>query len=125
LKEDFFKKHTKINPERVIDPSDRFRNLEVDSRLEIAFEAKPTGFEETLYSVYNNQSEYGIVIFELETRVTARYIPPGAENKDVEIERMDILMYYLKNSEEVGPRRVSYTTQSTAENHNKVPRSCR
>jgi hypothetical protein len=38
LVQDFFKKYTKIDPERVIELSDRFRNLEVDSRLEIAFE---------------------------------------------------------------------------------------
>jgi hypothetical protein len=91
LIQDFFNKHTKLNPERVIEFSDRFRNLEVGSRLEITFEGKPTGFEVPSYSVCNHQSEYGIVTFELETRVTARYIPPGAEYKDLEIERTDFL----------------------------------
>jgi hypothetical protein len=86
LVQDFFKKHT-INPERVIELSDRFRNLEVDSRHEIAFERKPIGFEVPSNTVYNHHPEYGIVMFELETRVTARYIPPGAEYKDLEIER--------------------------------------
>ena len=74
LIQDFLRKYTKVNPEKVLDLSDRFRHLEVDSRLEIAFEGKPKKFVVPSYSVYNHQSEDGIVIFELETRVTARYM---------------------------------------------------
>lgn len=40
-----FKKYTQINPERVIELSDRFRNLEIDSILAIGLEGKPKGFE--------------------------------------------------------------------------------
>jgi hypothetical protein len=123
--QDFFKKYTRINPERVIELSDRFRNLEVDSRLEIAFEGKPIGFEVPSYSVYNHQSEYGIVIFEIETRVTARYISPGAEYKGLEIERTDFLSYYLNDSDDIGPRRVSYTAHPTTESHYKISKSRR
>jgi hypothetical protein len=124
LVQDFFKKYTRINPERVIELSDRFWNLEVDSRLEIAFEGKPIGFEVPSYSVYNHQSEYGIGVFELEARVTARYIPPGAEYKDLEIERPDFLSY-LNDSDDIGPRRFSYTAQPTTESHYKIPKSRR
>jgi hypothetical protein len=45
LVQDFFKKCTQINLERVVELSDRFRNLEIDSRPAIRFEVKPKGFE--------------------------------------------------------------------------------
>jgi hypothetical protein len=77
LVQDFFRNYTMFDPDRVLELSDRFRNLEVDSRLEIAFEGKPKGITVPSYSVSNHQSEDGIVIFEVETRVVARHIPPG------------------------------------------------
>ena len=58
-----------------------------------------------------------MVIFEVETRVTARYIPPGAEYEELEIERTDFMNYYIDNSDirsELGSRRVSNTPQSTS-----------
>jgi hypothetical protein len=94
--------------------------LEIDSKLEIGFGGKPTGFDVPSFSVYNHQSENRIVIFERETRVTARYIPPGVVYKDLEIERTDFLSYYLNDSgvrEDTGPRRISSTAQSAAESH--------
>jgi len=48
--------------------------------------------------MYNHQSENGIVIFELETRVAARYILPCAVYKGLEIEGLDFLSYYLNDS---------------------------
>ena len=100
---------------KVAELSDRFRNLEVDSRLEIAFKGIPKGFTVPSHSVFTHQSEYGLVIFEVETRVTARYNPPGAEYQELEIERTDFLNYYVDNSDirsQLGPRRVSYSSQS-------------
>jgi hypothetical protein len=100
----------------VMDLSDRFHNLEIDSRLEIVFKGKPKGFEAPSHSVYTHQSEYGLVIFEVETRITARYIPPGAEYQELEIQRTDFLNYYIDNSDirsELGPRRVSYNPHSS------------
>ena len=76
----------------------RFQNLEIDSRLEIGFEGNPRGFEVPSFAVYNHQSKHGIVIFEVKTRVTARYIPPGAECSELEIERTDFLNYYVYES---------------------------
>jgi hypothetical protein len=83
------RRYTKVDNENVLELSDRFCNLEIDSRLEIAlaFEGKPKGFAVPSYSVYNHQSRAGIVICERETQVTARYIPLVAEYKDVEIDR--------------------------------------
>jgi hypothetical protein len=75
-----FSKHTAIDINKVTELSDRFHNLEVDSRLEITFKGKPKGFAAPSHSVFTHQLEYGLVIFEVETRVTARYIPSGTEN---------------------------------------------
>jgi hypothetical protein len=100
--------------------------LEIDSRLEIGFEGKPRNFEVPSFAVYNHQSEYGIVIFEVETRVTSRYIPPGAEYKELEIERTDFLSYYVYDSDvrkEYGPRRVSYNAKLPNDSPYEVPRA--
>ena len=56
----------------MLELSDRFQNLEIDSRLEIGFEGKPRGFEVPSFAVYNHQSEHGIVIFEVRL-----VLPPG------------------------------------------------
>jgi len=117
LVQEFLSKHTTIHIGKVTELSDRFRNLEVDSRLEIAFKGKPKGFTAPSHAVFTHQSEYGLVIFEVETQVTARYIPPGAEYQELEIERTDFLNYYIDNSDirsELGSRRVSYTPQSAS-----------
>jgi hypothetical protein len=101
-----------IDIEKVTELSDRFRNLEVDSRLEITFKGKPKGFEAPSHAVFIHQSEYGLVIFEVETRVTTKYIPPGAEYEELEIEHTDFLNYYIDNSDirsQLGSWRVSYT----------------
>jgi hypothetical protein len=70
-----------VDHENVLESSDRFRNLDIDSRLKMAFEGKPKGFAVLSYSVYNHQSMARIVIFEFETRVTARYIPLAVDIK--------------------------------------------
>jgi hypothetical protein len=49
--------------------------------------------------VFTHPSKYGLVIFEVETQVTARYIPPGAKYQELEIECTDILNYYIDNSD--------------------------
>jgi hypothetical protein len=118
----------------VIELGNRFRNLEVDSRLEIAFEGKPKGFVVPSYSVYNHRSKDGLVIFELETRVVSRYICPGEEYKDFEIERTDFLNFCFEDvdtgdnpssrSLESGPtRRISYAASSAVENNYQIPRN--
>jgi hypothetical protein len=54
-----------------------FLNLEFDSRLEIAFEGKPRGFEAPSYKVFTNETS-GMVIFDIETRVIERFIAPDS-----------------------------------------------
>ena len=41
LIQDLFREYTKIDPDQVLDISDRFQHLQLDSRLEITFEGKP------------------------------------------------------------------------------------
>jgi hypothetical protein len=76
--QDFLKEHTKIDISKVAELSDRFRNFEVDSRLEIVFKGKTKGFAAPSHAIFMHNSEYGLVIFEVETTITARYILPGA-----------------------------------------------
>ena len=58
LVQDFFIEHTKTDIDKVTELSDRFRNLEVDSRLEIVFKGKPKGFEIPSHAVFTHESEY-------------------------------------------------------------------
>jgi hypothetical protein len=85
----FFRKYTKISPDRIDEYAYKFRNLEVDSRLEIAFEGKPKGFQAPSYKVFTNENSNGTVVFDVETRIVQRYITPGCTYNDLEIERTD------------------------------------
>ncbi|KDR10466.1 hypothetical protein L798_15614 [Zootermopsis nevadensis] len=59
LVKNFFKKYTKINPQRVNEFAYNFEDLEVDSRLEIAFEGKPKGFAAPSFKVFTNETSTG------------------------------------------------------------------
>jgi hypothetical protein len=73
----FFRKYTKISPERIDEHAHKFKHLEGDSRLEIAFEGKPKGFQAPSYKVFTNENQNGTVVFDVETRIVQRYITPG------------------------------------------------
>jgi hypothetical protein len=60
--------------------------LAIDSRLEIAFEGKPKGFDAPSYKVFTNETPSGTVIFDVETRIVERFITPGYQYNDLEIE---------------------------------------
>ena len=72
------------------------------------------------------------MIFELETRVTARYIPLDTEYQEIEIERTDFLNQYINNSDEreqffsrsedIGPRRISVVKPSVGESYYQTPK---
>jgi hypothetical protein len=94
LVKNFFRKYMKIEPERVDEHAPKFKNLEVDSRLEIAFEGTPKGFQAPSYKVFTNENPNGTVVFDVETRIVQRYITPGCTYKDLEIERTDFLSKY-------------------------------
>jgi hypothetical protein len=73
----FFSKYTNISPDRIDEHAYKFKRLEVDSRLETAFEGKPKGFQALLYKVFTNKNLNGTVVFDVETRIVQRYITPG------------------------------------------------
>jgi hypothetical protein len=82
--------------------------LEFDYMVQIVFKGKPKEFAAPSHVVFTHNSEYWSVIFEVETRITARHIPPGAEYKEIDIERTDFLNYHLDNLDirsQLGPRR--------------------
>jgi hypothetical protein len=54
LVQNFLKEHTTIDVGKVTELSDRFQNLEVDSRLEIVFKGKPSGFEAPSHAVFTH-----------------------------------------------------------------------
>lgn len=94
LVKNFFHKYTKISPERIDEHAPKFQQLGVDSRLEIAFEGTPKGFQAPSYKVFTNENSNGMVVFDVETRIVQRYITPGYTYNDLEIERTDFLSTY-------------------------------
>jgi hypothetical protein len=85
----FFRKYTKVSPDRIDDHTHKFQHLVVESRLEIAFKGTPKGFQAPSYKVFTNENSNGTVVFDVETRIVQRYITPGCTYNDLEIERTD------------------------------------
>jgi hypothetical protein len=100
LVRNFFRKYTKVSHDRIDNHAHKFRNLEVDSRLEFAFEGKPKGFQALSYKVFTNKNSNGTVVFDVETRIVQRYIKPGCTYNDLEIERTDFLSHYCEETPE-------------------------
>jgi hypothetical protein len=71
----FFRKYTKISPERIEEHAYKFKRLEVDSRLEIAFEGEPKGFQAPSYKVFTNENPNGTVVFDVETQIVQIHHP--------------------------------------------------
>jgi urate oxidase len=69
LVKNFFHKYTKIDSARIDERAHKFKRLEVDSRLEIAFEGKPRGFQTPSCKVFTNENPNGTVVFDVETRI--------------------------------------------------------
>jgi hypothetical protein len=84
----------KIGPERVDEHAPKFKHLEVDSRLEIAFEGTLKEFQAPSYKIFTNENPKGTVVIDVETRIVQRYITPGCTYNDLEIERTDFLSKY-------------------------------
>lgn len=90
----FFHKFTKISPERIDKHAYKFKHLEVGSRLQIAFEGKPKGFQVPLHKVFTNEGQNGTLVFYVEIRIVQRYITPGCTYNNLEMERSDFLSNY-------------------------------
>jgi hypothetical protein len=104
----FFKKYTRIDTSHIEPHVHKFRHLNIDSRLEIAFVGKPKGYKVPNYNIYKYEnSERLSVAFEVETRLIKRYIPPQSEY-DLEVERTDFLPPSGCIQRQVADMRVSY-----------------
>ena len=80
-----------------------------ESRLEIAFAGKPKGFKVPNYKVYKYEHSEGLaVVFEVETRLIKRYIPPHCDFDLIEVERTDYLPLTGCAQRQVADMHVSY-----------------
>ena len=105
----FFRKYTQIDVSHIESHNHKFLHLNVDSRLEIAFASKPKGYKVTNYNIYKYEHSEGLAIaFEVETRLTRRYIPPHREFDLIELERTDFLPLSGCELRQVAGMRVSY-----------------
>jgi hypothetical protein len=77
--------------------------------LEIAFAGKPKGYKVPNRTVYKYEHSEGVsVVFEIETRLIARFIPPNYEFDVIEVERTDFLPLTGCTQRQVADLRVSY-----------------
>jgi hypothetical protein len=105
----FFKKYTRIDVNYLEPHVHKFHNLNVDSRLEIAFVGKRKGYKVPNYNIYKYEHSEGLSIaFEVETRLIKRYIPPHSEFDLIEVERTDFLSLSGCAQRQVAEMRVSY-----------------
>jgi hypothetical protein len=104
----FFKKYTRIDISHIEPHIHKFRNLNVDSCVEIAFAGKPKGYKVPNYLYKYEHSEGLSIAFEVETRVIRRYIPPHNEFDLIEVERTDFLPLSGCTHRQVAEMRVSY-----------------
>ena len=88
----FFCEHTQIDVNHIEPHNPKFCNLVVESRLEIAFAGRPKGFKVPNYKIYKYEHSEGLaVVFEVQTRLIKRYIPPHCDFDILERERTDFL----------------------------------
>jgi len=77
--------------------------------LEIAFAGQPKRYKVPNFKIYKYEHSEGLsVVFEVETRLIKRYIPPHCEFEVLEIERTDYLPLSGCSHRQVTDIRVSY-----------------
>jgi hypothetical protein len=93
-----------------IEPHDyKFRNLAVDSRLDMVFAGKPKKYKVPCYKIYKYEHTEGTgVVFEVVTRPIKRFIPLHCEFEVVEVERTDFVPLVGCTHRQVADMRVSY-----------------
>jgi len=105
----YFSEHTQIDIGHIELHNYKFRNLAVESRLEIAFAGRPKRYKVPNFKIFKyDYSEVLSVAFEVETRLIKRYIPPHCEFEVLEIERTDYLPLSGCSQRQVADTRVSY-----------------
>ena len=88
----FLKKFTQIDISYIKPHEHKFRHFIAESRMEIAFAGRPRGFKVPSYKIYKYEhSEWLAVVFEVQTRLIKRYIPPQCDFDLLKIERTDYL----------------------------------
>ena len=109
LVEQFFIEHTQIDV-RLIEPfNNKFLNLVVDSRLEIAFAGRPRGFKVPNRKINKYEHLEGLeVVFEVETRLIMRYIHSHCGFDVLEVERTDFLPLLGCTQRQIADTKVSY-----------------
>jgi len=105
----FFQTHTQIDTKHIDPHNHKFGNLKVESRLEIAFVGKPKRLKVPNHQLYKYELSEGLaVVFEVETRLIKRYIPPYSEFDVIEVERTDFIPLSGCTQRQVVDMRVSY-----------------
>jgi len=105
----FFQTHTQIDTKHIDPHNHNFGNLKVESRLEIAFLGKPKRLKVPNHQLYKYELSEGLaVVFEVETRLIKRYIPPYSESAVIEVERTDFIPLSGCTQRQVMDMRVSY-----------------
>jgi len=105
----FFQEHTQIDIRHLEPHNYKLCNLVVDSQLEIAFVGRPRRFKVPNYKIYKYEHLEGLaVVFEVETRLIQRFIPPNSEFEVLEVERTDYLPLTGCTQRQIEDMRVSY-----------------
>jgi hypothetical protein len=90
----FFSKYvyTNIDISHIEPHTHKFSNLAVESRWEIAFAGRPRGYKVPSSNLYKYEHAEGLsVVFDIETRLITRHIPPHCEYDLIEVERTDFV----------------------------------
>ena len=105
----FFNEHTQIDTSHIEHYNYKFRNLTVESRLEIAFEGRRKNVRMPNNKIYKYEhSEGRLVLFGVETRFIKRYITSNCDFDILEIERTGYLPLSGCTQRQVADMRVSY-----------------
>ena len=105
----FFRKYTQIDVSYIDPHNHKFRNFIAESRLEIAFVGRPKGFKAPSCKIYKYEHAEGLtVVFEVETRLIKRHIPPHCDLDLLEIEPTDYLPLTGCAQRQVANARLSY-----------------
>lgn len=90
----FFLEHTELSVTDLEPHYSKFDNLQVHSRIEIAFLGKPFRFRVPDYRVYTHTNGEFFIVFDLETRLIHRFVETGVIYRPIEIERTDFMPTY-------------------------------
>ena len=76
----FFRTYTQIDVCNIETHDYKFRNLVAESRLQIDFAGRPRGYKVPILKIYKYEHSEGLaVVFEVETRLIKRHIPPHCD----------------------------------------------